>query len=413
MNLYSLDFKFLFMNILHLMPQFPIPYNEGGKIVLFNTFRELSEQGNNVTMVCFSDVPIEKQYLLEANKFGEVIIISHSTKNTKIRIAKSVFNPRSIFFEKHINKKIIKEVFKIVEKGNFDFVQCEHSPMGQLGLAIKNKFGIPFAIRLHNIEYEIWQRYAEYLPKNNPKRIYVADQAKIIKAEEIEIYGKADFCITISELDKSKAEILNPNGTYINSYPGVDINFWAPDNTIKKNPYEMVLATTYNWVHNVDGLKWFLDEVLSLVRVSLPNAFISIIGKNPPSWINEYIHKGVNIVGYLNDIRPNLNQASLYISPLFVGSGIRIKILEAMACGLPIISTSVSAEGNFATENEGLQITNDPKEFAQMCINRLNFATKANADGLAGRKFIEANFSWKENIKVIVDKYKEILESVS
>lgn len=391
------------------MPQFPIPYNEGGKIVLFNTFRELAEQGNNVTLVCFSPDEIDKNYILEASKYGEVIIIKHSTQNTKLRIAKSVLNPKSIFFDKHYNKKIEKEIFKIVEKGNFDFVQCEHSPMGQLGLAIKNKFGIPFSIRLHNIEYEIWQRYSDYLSKNSPKRIYIADQAKLIKQEEIEIYEKADVCITISEIDTIKAEKLNPNGTYINSYPGVDLNYWVPDSSIKKNPYEMIIATTYNWVHNVDGLKWFLDEVLPIIRESLPHSYISIIGKNPPEWLAEYKNKGANILGYLSDIRPNLNTASLYISPLFVGSGIRIKILEAMAMGLPVVSTSVSAEGNSARENEGLQISDNPKGFAQLCIDRLNYSAKAKNDGLNGKKFIESNFSWRKNIKVIIDKYYELL----
>ncbi len=398
------------MNILHLMPQFPIPYNEGGKIVLFNTFRELAEQGNNVTMVCFSNAQIDKNYLLEANKYGEVIVINHSMKNNKFRIAKSVFTPKSIFFDKHYNKKIEKEVFKIVEKGNYDIVQCEHSPMGQLGLAIRNKYGIPFSIRLHNIEFEIWQRYAEYLPIKSVKKIYIADQARLIKQEETEIYDKADICITISKDDKQKAEILNPNGNYITSLPGVDLNYWNLETIVKKNPYEMIIATTYNWVHNADGLKWFLDEVLPIIRQSLPHSYISIIGKNPPEWLNKYKDKGVNLLGYLSDIRPNMNTSSLYISPLFVGSGIRIKILEAMAMGLPIVSTKVSAEGNFASEDEGLQVSDEPKEFAQLCINRLNFAAKAKSDGEAGRKYIENNFNWKKNIKIIIDKYKEILE---
>ena len=177
--------------------------------------------------------------------------------------------------------------------------------------------------------------------------------------------------------------------------PGVNPIEWNPDSAVKRNPFEMILATNYTWIHNVNALRWFVDNVLPIVRKSIPNAQLSLIGKNVPDWLKEYSNKGVNIIGYVDKVQPYLNRANIYISPLFVGSGIRFKILEAMSMALPVVASPIAAEGINASSNDALFICDSYNEFAEVIIELFNNINKTRMFGTNARNFILENYSWK------------------
>lgn len=399
------------MRILQISPQFPFPASDGGKIGISNIFKSLSKN-NEVTFLCYADKPIEKKYLLEASKYGEVVILKHNLENTPLRLFKSLFVSNPIYFSKYLSQAVFDKIDEVVENGNFDIVHCDHSAIGQLGAYIKSKYGIPVGLRLHNIEYMIWQRYADELKKGNWKEqlqyFYIKDQANLLKYEESILYPRMDVCFPITQNDFQLAKELSPEANLLLAQGGVDTEKWK-NNGIKKNRHEIVIATNYDWVHNVTGLLWFIENVMPKILKVIPHTKLKVTGTNPPEILKKYSHLNVSVLGFVDDVVSEIAKSSLSISPLFVGSGIRIKILESLSVCTPVVSTSIAGEGISATEKEGLYIADDIEDFAQHCLDLLNYEEKGTHAAKLGREIVVKDYSIEKMSKTIIDEYKRIL----
>lgn len=400
------------LKILHLAPRFPFPMDNGGKIVIGNTFKFFSKLGAEVTFFCYSDEEISEKHKKLASEFGEIIFFNHSTANTAKRIMKSVFMKRSLFVDKHFNFEALEFLRRLCRENEFDVVHAEHSSMAPLAYILKQEFGLKSGLRLHNVEYLIWKRYADKLSIIDPRRIYVNRQAILLKRDEEEYYPLMDYCFTITEDERKKAQALAPTAKVINVGVGVNFEDWTLDPTIKRESGKMVLATIYKWRHNTDGVKWFLDNCMDGIRAEIPNAEINLLGKEPPEWLKtNYSSKGANVIGYVDSVKPYYNSASVYIAPLFVGAGVRIKILEAMAMALPVVATKVAAEGIQAGEQEGLFVSDNPKDFIDYAAFLLKNPDKASKLGANARHFIAENFSWEKNVGMMIEAYNKILST--
>jgi glycosyltransferase involved in cell wall biosynthesis len=154
---------------------------------------------------------------------------------------------------------------------------------------------------------------------------------------------------------------------------------------------------------------WFINEVLPLIRTELPEAKLTLIGKNAPESLKNLKHLGVNCDGYVDSVKLYYHRASVFVAPLFVGSGVRIKILEAMAAQLPVVATRVSAEGIDAKENEGLFVSDNPKAQARVIIELLQKPDRVERAGNAAQEFIKKKYSWREEVTKIYNAYSELL----
>lgn len=397
------------MRVLELIPQFVLPADDGGKIGIFNIIKQFALQGVKLHILAFSEQIPEKKYLDEIRQYAEITFINQSVKNTKFKIAKSLITNSSIYINKYLSSKVYKEIDKLLKNNKFDVVHCDHSCMASLGVYIKKKYHIPFGIRLHNIEWMIWQRYAENLPSISLKRFYIQNQAFLLRNCEKQLYKDADICFAITENDRVRALELQPKSKVTVASAGVDIDIWNPDLDVQKESYTLLHATTYSWVHNVDAIKWFIKNVMPNLIKKYPNSTLTLLGKNPPQEFNEFKKLGVRSIGYVDDVKPYFNNTSIYIAPLFVGAGIRIKILEAMAMSIPVVATSISAEGIYAEENNGLFIVDTAEGFIE-CISYLfENPEKAVELGTKSREFVLNHFSWKTNVKTMIDEYKRII----
>jgi glycosyltransferase involved in cell wall biosynthesis len=298
----------------------------------------------------------------------------------------------------------------IISKEKFDIVHADHSSMAPFDLLCKSVQNIPAGLRLHNIEWIIWQRYAERFSKLSPQRFYLEKQAIALKKSESEFLKKMDVSFSITEIDRNRALELAPEANIITAKAGVNPDAWKPDESITKNKNELILATTYDWIHNIDAVKWFVNQVLPKVKTKIPEIKLTLLGKFAPEWLKNYKDIGVNVVGYVDKVQPYLNKANIYISPLFVGGGIRIKILEAMAMSLPVVATPVAAEGINATIESGLFISQNENEFAENIIKLIQNPELVQSAGKAAREFILREHSWEKNVEIIMNEYQRLAE---
>ncbi len=399
------------IKLLQLAPRFPFPPDDGGKIGIANILMQFADQGIEVTFFAFTNGNIPEAAVREAKKYCDLILFEHSTDNTPMRILSSMLKNESIYISKHFPQAAEINIRELVQSKDFNAVHADHSCMFPLAKIAANEQNIPVGLRLHNIEWMIWQRYAERLPSWHPKRWYVGSQAQILRKNEKKFFSQADVCFAITDEDKLRAEEMSPGARVVVASAGIEPGNWQPDPAIERDPNLMILATVYKWQHNIDALKWFISEVMPLIRQEIPDAKLTLLGKDAPDWLKGLHHEGIELKGYVPEVQPYLNKAGIYIAPLFVGAGIRIKILEAMAMELPVVATPVSTEGIHANEENGLFVRENPRDTAVAIIALMKNPEHARAAGRQAREFVLKNFSWKRNVRIIAEHYRKLIRS--
>jgi len=397
------------MKVLQLSQQFPFPETDGGRIGIANIYRGLAKAGAELTIFCYNKQEISNSDSLEANKYGKLVVMKHSIENTLFRIFKSVYDYKPIYIRKHFNDKIKYELDKLIDEVDFDIIHTDHTAMAEAALYIKNKTGKPASLRLHNIEWKIWKRYADELIFS-PRKMYIEHQAKLLKHFEENILKEFEVLIPITQVDYDYLKTLHLNNKIVVASAGVDTDKWRAEKIIR-NPNEIIIATTYGWVHNVDGIIWFIEKVLPLIKKQNPDAFLTLLGKEMPERLKRYNFEDVKAIGFVDSVLPYLNKASVYITPLFVGAGIRVKILEAMAMELPVVATSIASEGIEASEEDGLLLADNEYDFSYQVIKLMKDKQLRNVLGKNARNLIESKYTWNSSIAVIYNAYSEIIKS--
>lgn len=399
------------MKILQLTPQFPFPADDGGRIGIANIYYQFLEQGNEVEMVCMSRFQIQLADIDKYQKKGKISIILMDTRNTKFRVISYFLKNKSLYIEKQYSKGLMDKIESLVDVKSIDVIHADHSNMAKIAIELSVKYHKPIGLRLHNIEYLIWKRFYDGLGKFNPKRLFIGQQYKLLKRLESEFISKSDVSFAITKEDKKRALNVSPKSNVLIASAGVDVDNWKPDLNIDKLPNSLVVATTFNWFHNVNAVLWFIENVQPKLFSNFPNVKLKIIGKNPPNKFGEYENIGVDKLGYVDDVKPYLNESEVYIAPLFVGGGIRIKILEAMSLGLPVVATDVSAEGIEATEKQGLIRANTINEYISQISKLFNDKKLRSELGENARNYIIENHTWKSNVKIMLEEYSKLVSS--
>ncbi len=254
--------------------------------------------------------------------------------------------------------------------------------------------GVPIVVSAHNIESQIWQRY--YETESSPvKRAYIHHQWKKFERFERWAFGRADQVVFVSEQDADLGRcdfgatrpFVVDNGVDIDGFPPV---FEGRDR------YQMLMMGSLDWRPNIDGISYFLKSVYPKLRLAEPRLRLVIIGRQPEpawaAWVRS--HPGVELQANVPEVRPYVEQAGCLVVPLRVGGGSRLKILEAAASGLPVVSTRVGAEG-LALESgvhywgaESIESLEAPLQ------SLLGHPEEARLIAQAAREVVVARYSW-------------------
>jgi len=397
------------MKILQLSPRSVFPPDDGGKIGIANISRELNHLGAEITLFYYYNDESELNNYIYNNELLELLPYKHSTENTLFRIIKSFLTNRSIYICKHINDEV-KEFFRnYLLENHFDIIHVDHSAMAPLGLYIQSLTNVPIALRLHNIEYTIWERYAKRLSKLDPRYYFIKQQAILLKSYEKKMYPKMDVCFAITEEDLKLAKQMSPSANIVLASAGVNLSELKPDKQLERNIFTLIHATNYKWIHNTDALMWFSENVLSKLSEKYPEIKLDLLGKDLPDSLASSSNF-INPIGYVPSIIPYMSKAGIYIAPLFVGGGIRIKILEAMALGLPIVASPIAAEGIKAKEKDGLFIAKNAEDFIKYISYLIDNPVTSAKLGEAAREFIIKHYAWEQNVKIMFDIYKQLVD---
>ena len=399
------------MKILILSSKVPYPPKDGGSIATLGLAKGLADAGNDITMLCLNTSKhfVRNEDLPDSiTSKIRIITVYHSTE---IGSLKALYN---LFFseEPYNGIRFISPIFEsrlsgLLSEEKFDIIQLEGPYMGYYIPAIKKHSRSAISLRAHNVENEIWARKS--VNDSNPaRRLYLRILSDRIKKHESNILRLVDLLVAISERDRDILLKLNPGLTSIVIPAGLETGNYPPP----ENPEypSLFFIGSLDWMPNQEGLVWFVDNVWPEVRKNSKIRF-HVGGRGAPSWLIKKLHSNnVDFHGEVDNAYAFMNSWSIMVSPVFSGSGIRVKILEAMMMGKAVISTSIGSEGIIYTNGENILLADEPDTFARLILDYSTDRIKYDLLAARGRKFVMESFNNLAFCKILYEFYRNNLK---
>jgi glycosyltransferase involved in cell wall biosynthesis len=359
------------MNILILANKMPYPPNDGGTIATLSMAKAIARLSNKVTLLAMNTFKHNYKVTDIPKDLRELIDFHTVEVDTKIKPPELLYN---LLFscmpynaKRFISVGYKNRLIELLSQNEYDIVQLEGLYLYPYISIIRKHFKGKIAFRAHNVEHEIWMRTVKNHPKG-PKKWYLRSLSKRMRKFEVNSLNKFDLLIPITERDGYVFEFLGNNAPRCVAPVGIDAENYIPyiDETIKP---EIAFIGSLDWTPNQEGISWFLKKVWPEVLKKRPDAKFHIAGRNAPkNYKYEVSHQNVVFHGEVDSAMKYLDKYTYMVVPLLSGSGMRVKIIEGMAKGKVVFTTSVGAEGINATSSENIFIENNSDKFADVII---------------------------------------------
>jgi len=401
------------MKILILSNKIPFPPKDGGSIATFNLAKGFSDLGNEVTILSlntskhFSKIEDIPKEISSKIKFIDSYI---DTEIKLTRLLKNLFFAKIPYnAERFISVDFGLQIIKILSDKKFDIIQLEGLYLFPYIQIIRKFSDAKISMRAHNVEHEIWERTLS-LEKNIIKKIYLKILTRRIKKFEISMLNNYDLLIPITERDALKLnELGNSKKTFV-SPCGFDFENISKPEKIDNNDIEfpsIFHIGALDWTPNQEGILWFIDNCWNDISFKMPNLKFYIAGRNAPKWFIDKINiKNIIFCGEVENSAQFIKSKALMIVPLLSGSGMRVKIIEGMALGKTIISTSIGVEGIDVEDNKNILISDNPEKFINSIFYILNNRQHFFEIGKNANVYIYENFDNFALSKKLIDFYK-------
>ncbi|MCW0217800.1 MAG: glycosyltransferase family 4 protein, partial [Prosthecobacter sp.] len=255
----------------------------------------------------------------------------------------------------------------------------------------------------HNIESQIWKRLAE-AEASLIKRRYLHLQYRRMFVWEDKLSRLFDGVITVSPDDSRLARELYGLSNVLGDVPtGVDVQLFQPGSPAAP-PFTVGFLGSMDWMPNIDACQFFLDDIFPQVQAQRPDCRLKIIGRNPPAHLRERANDHIIVTGTVDDVAPHVQSCHAIIVPLRAGGGTRIKIYEAMAMGVPVISTRIGAEGLPVVHEEDILLADEASDFANAIVRLANEPTLAASLAKQARLNVENHYSWTAATRIFMDQ---------
>ncbi len=398
------------MKILQLAPRPVFPPDDGGRISIVNVTRHLLRRSAELTLLCLDDRSTEEMLDLDGHSL-RVLHVKKDRRNTPVKLLRSLVDSESLYMRKHYSPELLDECLRVLHFEAFDLIHADHTAMASLAFALGDRLSVPVGLRLHNVEYKIWERYAERFAPWMPQRLYMHSQARMLARAEAAAISRADVVFPISTVDLEAARRLEPEGHFVLAPAGVNVEEWTPPIGNHREAHTLVMASAWNWTHNVDGAKWFLQEVYPLVKKVIPDTRLLIPGRGAEQLFGQLNDPSIELPGYVQSMQEWYHRGSVFVVPLFVGSGVRIKIPEAMAAGLVVVATPIGAEGVEAGEEQGLFRRDTANAMVDCIVELLKDEPRCSQRSEAAQVFVGQKMTWRSSIDAMYEAYQELLKT--
>lgn len=398
------------MKILQLSKKFPFPLKDGESIAIYQLGKSLTLRGAEVSLLAMNtskhfydlkEIPEELSFYKDIN----TVFVDN-----KIKIFDAIFNlfsSRSYHIQRFISIEFSAKLIELLKKEKYDIIQLETIYLAPYIDEIRKYSDAKIVLRSHNVEYEIWERISENT-KNPVRRQYLKIQSRRLKKFEVNQLSKYDHIIAISSRDEMNLSRVCPNINISTISVGIDVSE-EEFQTNFNNKFQFGFIGSLDWMPNLEGITWFLKRVVPKVLIQHKNIQISIAGRNTPSSLYLYSEEGIKILGEVEDAIKFISNQNVVVVPLFSGSGMRIKILEAMSLSKVVITTSIGLEGIAAKDGVEVLIAENEDQFVEKIKFVLENPEVIDKIGKAARKLINRDFNSCEIGNKLISIYEKLL----
>jgi sugar transferase (PEP-CTERM/EpsH1 system associated) len=386
-----------------------VPLDTGGKIRSYHILRELARRNDVTFFTSYAEHAGDLHGKLDAH-FARVIRYPLRLPQARsfqhlAQYARRFFSRQPHQFFRYYSLETNLGLRRLLETEEFDVVVCDFLAAAAM---IPWDLSVPKILFTHNVEALIWKRQCA-VARNPLWKAVSWREYRAIAAAERRYLHLADHVLTVSETDRDFfARIIEP--AKITVIPtGVDLDFFQPA-PVEERPNTLVFTGSMDYMPNEDGICYFVEEILPRIRDQVPNTSLLVVGRRPTPRLLKLAAAtpGVEVTGGVEDIRPFVRRAAVYIVPLRVGSGTRLKIFEAMAMGKAVVSTTVGAEGLPVRPEKDILMADAPEEFASAVVRLLRDPNLRGDLGRAARELVAEKHSWAS----VARQFESTLESV-
>ncbi|MCG5497549.1 glycosyltransferase [Ectothiorhodospira variabilis] len=378
--------------LLFVSPRFLLPPDEGGKIRTTQILRGM-KGGRFEIILASPESPGQSEAHQEAlgaicDRFVSWPAVPRSGLQKAMRLRHLVADvPVSVAAGRNqpAMDLVRQQLAQGIDIAVFDFVHA--------ATLMPEQSDCPTLMFTHNVEAEIFRRHAMVSPNPLKRRVW-SSQYRKMAAFEAQQLPRFDAVVAVSERDADSFSKLEGVQRVETIPTGVDLEFFSYHEPGDED--HIVFTGAMDWQANIDGIGFFMDEVWPLLTRQRPNARVTIVGRNPAPALVEAAQKRRlpwTFTGFVDDIRPHVQGAAVYVIPLRVGGGTRIKAYEAMAMGLPVVSTTLGVEGLPLTPDEHYRLADSPEEMARAIDQVLSDAALKQRLSRSARQHVEDHCS--------------------
>lgn len=400
------------MRVLQICNKPPYPPVDGGCLAMHSITEGLTNEGVNVTVLAINtpkhtcDPNNLPTSYLEKTAFKTAFV---NTRINPVSIFLNFFSNTPYNIQRFYSKKFEQLIISVLKENEFDIIQFESLYVIPYLAIVKKYSNAKFILRAHNVEHQLWERRSME-EKNILKKYYLNLLASRIKKHETAAINNVDAVVTITHIDETYFKKITPKGTFLTIPFGIDIEKYS------HFPSHASLATVFfigalDWKPNIDGLLWFIKNVWQNISKQLPGTKIHIAGKNTPQKIKNLSSGNIQVDGEVPDALEYMSRHNIMIAPLFSGGGMRIKIIEAMAMGKVVITTTMGAEGIPCKNGENILIADTREDFSKRLIESIGNQEQCNTIGNNAKQFAFQHYDNKILSKKLIAFYNHLITS--
>lgn len=391
------------MKILMFTPYVPYPPNSGGQIRTFNLIKNLSKK-HEITSFSFrrSDHGIPE--LTELKKYCRQVRTFSRKKSfqSPLKILRTGFSRYPYLVNMYRHRQTQQAIAQELSSRTYDLIHVEtYYIMPNLP-----NTSVPVLLAEQTIEYQVYQHYASSSPIWPIKPLLYIDVVKH-KYWERHYWQEVKKVVAMSEADKQKMLQLIPNLNVSVVPNGVDTTFFQEKISNHKPSNTVLFVGNFNWLQNREAAEVLAKNIWPKIKAKLPGAKLWIVGREPKENIKRLATSDITISGDIEDIRTAFQGANVLVAPLYGAGGTRYKILEAMASGLPVVTTRIGIEGIGATNGRNVLLADSNEEIANLTIEIIKNQNLAKKIAISAKEFVYKNFDWKSISNSLEQIYEE------
>jgi len=376
------------MRVLLLTETVPWPLDSGGRIKTWHTLRALARE-HEVYCHAFVRTPAQGAAALGPLQQVCTSAVLHLVPRSPMRegwhVARSLATGLPVTVARHFDARAMREVARACREDRIEILYCDHLSMFEYG----RRLDIPIVHDAHNVEHRIVRRHAGTLAPGDPRRLVLAREWRRLRQYEAAMYRRARLVFAVSDVDAAEIRSLSGGTVPVVPVPiAVDAGSILPVERIADDP-QVLFVGALDWPPNADAVSYWLEAIWPRVRVGRPDARFVVVGRGGAPLARRWHGvSGVQFTGWVADVEPWFRSSRVTVAPLRAGSGMRVKILDAFARGVPVVATRIGVEGIEVEPGVHALIEDDPAAIAAAVVRLLQDRPLAEGLATAARRLV-------------------------